>query len=836
MSLAVKVREQLISSFRAELAEHVQTMNEGLLALEQDAVEGEQRKTLLEDVFRAAHSLKGAARAMGVTMIEQLAHVLESVLADLQKEAIVPNTRLFTACYRTVDAIQKVQKTYEAGETTPPVEALQALSDLEQAHAEVRAGVEHETVAKIPEDRDEEKLFIGSVETPDQGVDADVSGLPSEAGERKVLESTPQVANENEQEEKLEEVSSGPVFGADETIRVSVSKLDALMAQLSELLVTKIRAEQRLGQIRRLQELAAAWQKEWLAARSAYNRLARYELAGAFGINRLGPVDVAPGKDRPREKGKVRTDVEQVGVGTKVGKDIAQLLRYVSDSQECLRELITYINDLVREYANDAMHMSLVIDELEQEVKRVRMLPLTTITSTFGRMVRDLAQESGKEAVLQIVGGETELDKRVLEQIKDPLIHLLRNAVDHGLEAPHRRLALGKARAGTITLKAEQLGKDVVIRVADDGSGLDLEAIRHSIARRGGLDASALGEEDLKEVIFNAGVSTSPIITDISGRGVGLDVVRRNVEALHGRIDVESIPDKGTSFILTLPLTLTSSRGLLVRAFGELFAIPHNAIEYIMYVKPDDIAPLEGRDTIVYKKRPLALVRLGSVLGLSPVEEAHDRARIPVVILAAAERRMAFVLDALAGEQEVVIKGLGKQLSRVGGIAGATVMGSGEVVLILNVADLIKLGLRGDQRSVLAALARPAPVVEAQRRFRILVVDDSITTRTLEKNILEAAGYAVELATDGQEALGAIASSGIPDLIVSDVVMPRLDGFELTQRIREDPRIADVPVILVTSLDSAEDKAKGIEVGADAYITKNTFDQNSLLETIEQLL
>jgi two-component system chemotaxis sensor kinase CheA len=255
-----------------------------------------------------------------------------------------------------------------------------------------------------------------------------------------------------------------------------------------------------------------------------------------------------------------------------------------------------------------------------------------------------------------------------------------------------------------------------------------------------------------------------------------------------------------------------------------------------MHVKPDEVAPLEGHDTVLYNDRPLTLVRLGDVLNIPHAGEQQDGARIPIVILAAAERRMAFAVDALAGEQEVVIKGLGKQLSRVGGIAGATVMGSGEVVLILNEADLIKLGLRGDRRSVMAALVRPAPSVEERAQRRILVVDDSITTRTLEKNILEAAGYVVQLATDGQEALSAIATDGVPDLIVSDVVMPRLDGFGLTQRVREDPHTADVPVILVTSLDSAEDKARGIEVGADAYITKSSFDQNNLLETIEQLI
>jgi len=519
---------------------------------------------------------------------------------------------------------------------------------------------------------------------------------------------------------------------------------------------------------------------------------------------------------------------------------MSRLLNYVGSSQEWLRETSTLVSNLLREYASDTMHMALVIDELEQEIKRARMLPLNTITGTFGRMVRDLAQESGKEAVLQIIGGETELDKRVLEQIKDPLIHLLRNAVDHGIEPPQQREALGKPRTGTITISAEQLGKEVVICIADDGAGLDLEAIRQAVARRTGVDAQSLSTDDLKEAIFNTGISTSPIITDISGRGVGLDVVHRNVEALHGRIEVDSQPGAGAVFTLILPLTLTSSRGLLVRVSNEVLAIPYNAIERIMYIRPEDIVTLEGQDTILYDGRPLTLARLSDVLELPPVDMQFDmqleRARIPVVVLAAAERRMAFVVDELEGEQEVVIKSLGRQLSRVGGISGATVLGSGEVVLILNVADLIKLGLRSKRHSVLDTLSRTTSATETRARRHILIVDDSITTRTLEKNILEAAGYTVQLATDGQEALSVIATSGAPDLIVSDIVMPRLNGFELTQRIKEDPHTADVPVILVTSLDSPEDKARGIEVGADAYITKSSFDQNNLLETIEQLM
>jgi two-component system chemotaxis sensor kinase CheA len=510
---------------------------------------------------------------------------------------------------------------------------------------------------------------------------------------------------------------------------------------------------------------------------------------------------------------------------------VSTLLRYVAASQESVHEVGALVDDMSRQYASDTTYMSMVIDELEEEIKRVRMLPLSTITGPLGRMVRDLARGTGKEAVLEIVGSDTELDKQVLEQIKDPLVH--------GIERPDRREARGKPRAGTLTLSAEQLGKNIVICISDDGAGLDYESIRESIVRRGVLDVGSLNDADLKEAIFQAGVSTSPIITDISGRGVGLDIVRKNVEALRGTVNVHSTPGDGTTFTLTLPLRLASSRGLLVHVGANTYAIPLNNVVKIDHIALQEISSLEGQDTIWYDGRPLTLVRLRDVLELPPAAGENgsvEEEGILVVIVVAAERRMAFAVDGLVGQQEMVIKGLGKQLSRVGGIAGATVLGNRQVVLVLNVGDLIKLAMKSKRRSVLDTLSSATSLKAQQAQKQVLVVDDSITTRTLEKNILEAAGYTVRLATDGREALGDIASRGVPNLIVTDVAMPRMNGFELTRQIREDEHTADLPVILVTSLDSDEDKARGIEVGADAYIIKSSFDQDNLLETIEQLI
>ncbi len=582
------------------------------------------------------------------------------------------------------------------------------------------------------------------------------------------------------------------------------------MAQFSELLGAKIRAEQRLAEVRELQAFATEWHKDWLALQHNSGRLSHSASTSPY-QNGNSPITA----HRSRKGASALTD-------------------FVSTTKERLRSFNIQTNILFRQLSNDTMRLSLIIDELQEEIKRVRMLPLATITPTFGRMVRDLARAQGKQITLTIVGGETELDKRVLEQIKDPLIHLLRNAVDHGIESPAEREAAGKPAEGQITLSASQQGHHVVIAVSDDGAGLDLEAIRTAAVRRGVLrpaEVQKLDDDEVTRLIFNSGFSTSPIITDISGRGVGLDVVRQNIEELHGTLEVSFTVGLGTTFTMNLPLTLASSRGLLVKAGGQIFALPLSTVERMLHLKGQTITNLKGRAAITYQQKPLALAWLADLLELPQGQRDPDQ--LTVVIVAIAEKRLGIVVEDLVGEQEIVLKSLGKQLARVGGIAGATVLGSGQVILMLHPADLIKLAARTPARR---ATPSDGNQLESNRQKTVLVVDDSITTRTLEKNILEAAGYEVKLAIDGEQALAVLVTDGLPDLIVSDINMPRLDGFGLTQRIRQDERYADIPVILVTSLDSPADKARGIEVGADAYIVKSSFDQNNLLETIEQLV
>ena len=840
MPLSASIREQLLNSFRAELAEHVETMNEGLVAVEGGKLNKDARRETLENIFRAAHSLKGAARVVGAQMVEQLAHALESLLDGLRKDVLQPSPALFNACYQAVDVIQVVQAAYESGQTSPPAGALECLAALEAVCNSDAPGLPSSTSVVA-------ETNGGSIEKREwadlrKRLDKTLALEPplSEGSENHPVSGQPKTAQPTPIPSSAAEPAAAPVYDNSsdtnkesiETIRVSVNKVDALIEQFNELLISKLHAEEMLDQIKHVQEQVSLSQKEWTTVRAAYNRILRHRGTNYVSLSDANYADIANWRIRNTKYGIASSQ-------SSLEKDISQLLKYMAASQENLPRLANMVNTLTRRAVDNTAELSLTIDNLESDIKRVRMLPLEAMTAPFSRMVRDLAQTAGKEVSLQIKGDKLELDKRIIEQIKDPLVHLLRNAVDHGIETPEKRMAAGKPAAGVISLTAEQSGQMAVIRVADDGAGLNLEEIRKSIARQNKAAAQGLSETDLIHSIFDIGISTSPIITDISGRGIGLNVVRRNVEALQGRVDVVSTPGKGTTFTMTLPLAVTSSRSLLVNAAGEVFLIPFNHIERILSVRAEEIATLNGQDVIHINDYSVTVVPLAELLGLSPTDasdKVREKGSVSIVVVSVAERRMGLMVDDLAGEQDVVIKGLGSQLSRVGGIAGGAVMGDGGVVLVLNVSDLMKLTLNGVRRSVTAMLSSSQNTAAARVRQRILVVDDSITTRTLEKNILETVGYGIDLAIDGQEAWELILDKGTPDLVVTDIAMPRLNGFELTKRIKTDERTAKVPVILVTSLDSSEDKARGIEAGADAYIVKSHFDQNNLLETIEQFL
>ncbi|MDZ4255803.1 MAG: response regulator, partial [Sulfuritalea sp.] len=488
-----------------------------------------------------------------------------------------------------------------------------------------------------------------------------------------------------------------------------------------------------------------------------------------------------------------------------------------------------------------------MVDGLQGDMRQALMLPFASLLELLPKLVRDLARDSGKQVELHIEGAALEIDRRILEQMKDPLIHLIRNAIDHGIETAEARRSACKPLAGRIAIGiAAKAGNRVELTVADDGAGVDLEKLK-AAARKLGLIAAegaaegvagelaeelaGLGGDTALALMFESGLTTSPILTDLSGRGLGLAIVREKVEKLGGSVAAELPAAGGTLFRIVLPTALATFRGLLVGLGERQFVLPSRSVERVLRMPAANVKTVENRAAVEIGGQAVALVRLADALGLPGLgANVASGADLQLAVLEASGRRIAFAVDAILGTQEVLVKNLGPQLRRVPNIAGATVLGPGRVVPILNVADLLKSAQRVRPQAAVA----PAPTL-AQRQHALLVVEDSITARSLLKNILESAGYRVETAVDGIDAMTAL-RSGQFDLVVSDVEMPRMDGFELTARIRADKKLAELPVVLVTALESREHKERGIEVGANAYIVKSSFDQSNLFAVIRRLL
>ena len=421
-----------------------------------------------------------------------------------------------------------------------------------------------------------------------------------------------------------------------------------------------------------------------------------------------------------------------------------------------------------------------------------------------------------------------------MEEFKDPLIHLLRNCIDHGIEKPAERLKKGKPSEGTIVISIIQKDSGTVeLAITDDGIGIDVNKVREAAVKRDVITSEAadkLSETQVLSLIYVSGVSTSPIMTDISGHGLGLAIVQEKVEKLHGSLTVETVPDAGTTFLILLPLTLATFRGILIRVDDHFFILPTASVERVLRVKKEEIHTVENRETISFNSQIVSLVRLSDVLAIprgSTIE--HSSPYMPLAIVSNAGKRLAFEVDEIVNEQEVLVKNLGRQLSRVRHIMGASVLATGKVVPILNVADLMKSAVK------ITPVGEQVKKTAQTKQKSLLVVEDSITARTLLKNILEMAGYAVKTAIDGVDAF-TILRTGEFDLVISDVDMPRMNGFDLTEKIRGDKKLGEIPVILVTALESREHRERGIAVGADAYIVKSSFDQSNLLAVIQRFI
>jgi len=740
-----KFLETLQATFKVEAAEHVQAIATGLLQLEKMPAAKAQRG-LVEMAFRAAHSLKGAARAVDFAEIESACQSLETRFAAWKR--VAPEPAEFDAAHRTVDEIAAV--------LSAPKSAPEAATP---APFEPPVGATSVPVLPRP-----------------------VPGTPSPPD------------------------AEPAAFPAEDTVRITVAKLDARLVEAEEMLTAKLIARRHTAELRELGRRIAAWQKECTAAEPAAQALHR-------------------SLERPAGD---RADPPALS-------NLARLGEFLDGNREHLKALEDKVAALERTAEQDQREIGKLVDELLADSKLLLLLPFSTLAAPLPKLVRDLCREQGKEVDLVVRGQDIEIDKRILEEMKAPLIHLLRNCVDHGVESPARRVHLGKSARATITLEVSQVnGRKVEILVTDDGAGIDTARVRESAIKHGFLsahEAGQLSEADAQALIFRAELSTSPLVTRISGRGLGLAIVREQAEKLGGSVTVESRPEHGTAFRIVVPSTRATFRGILIESAGRKFVVPTLQVERVVLVTASEVKTVEGSETIAWGGCAVALVRLEAVLALPPVESGIEpSAAAPVLILGLGDQRIAFRVDAVLDELEVLVKPLSRPLSRVRHIAGATVLGSGHVAPILNVADLLN-----SARKPGGAASRVDYPAKPENARAVLVAEDSITSRTLIKSILESAGYTVKTAVDGMEAFTRLRAEKF-DLLVSDVEMPRLNGFDLTARVRADKKLAELPVVLVTALETREDRERGIEVGASAYLSKGSFDQSDLLEAVRRLL
>jgi len=847
--------EELRNIFKIASEEHIQKLEEDFLFLEKNPND----QAHLEEALREAHTLKGDARMLGISGVETLTHQVEDLLESAKRGELELSGKILDRLYLGLDAIRKL--VHEAiTDEEARISIFEVLAQLMGAEIQQEAtkvdsdpfddigdvmmntpvikpnvmiaknvptavnmglsngnghknGNSQQGLAIAPLLPNKAKKQIATKVNPPVITTPSLSTEPPTLQENPATRSPePNLANGNSSSKgnlnPTATFSETDKYRID-TIRVDPQKLDALMTQAGELTVTKIRIAQRLTEI---EEIIGLWE-EW--SRDTFvNRL-------ALGKNH--------GKDASRHGLSSETHTSQNGSNSSNSKD-AIFHRRLEERLECLGR---QLNHLRRNTYEDTARLDSISGDLKEGIRTLRLLPLATVFNLFPRMVRDLARQQAKEVELIIEGGETSADKHILEEIKDPLMHLIRNAIDHGIELPSEREKAGKPRVATIRLKGLQNARSIIIELSDDGRGLNIEQIRQAAIQRGICredELAVMSATQIQNLVFTSGFSTRLAVTQLSGRGVGLDVVRTNIERLKGDVWVESEIGQGCQFRMQIATTIATTHVLIAAIKDTPYALPVEFVQTTRLISRQKIFSIEGSHTITIDEHPVSVAWLSDLLELDISDRHFNSKSLPCVILKIGMERLGIIVDALLDEQDVMMKPQSKLLKRIRNVTGATILGTGEVCMILNPSDLLK-----SARKRAGFMSAIKLLESVQRKKVILMVEDSITVRTQVKRILENAGYEVIAAVDGLDGYEKLRAKSV-DAVVSDVQMPHLDGLELTSRIRQHKEYNDLPVILVTSLASEEDKRRGAEVGANAYIVKSAFDQNVLLETLGRLI
>lgn len=732
------IRQKLLAVFQVEHKDHLAGIRAALAKLAQGPVANGE----LDEAFRRAHSLKGAARAVDLHELETLAHRLETLFARVRDGGLQLDKPIITVIHAVLDTTEDMMTAL--AENRAPANVRQALASIDQV-----LGTEPQTPTETPA-------------------------------------TTPAVA-ENHQ--------APAMFKPVDTLRVNAEHLDQVLRSTGQLLTENMRLETVAHQLSAISGQIAEIEKEWQHVR-------RHSAAA---LRRLS--------DAP---------------------EFSRVVRYLNFMEHRSRSLTSQSRSLRLLHQQSAWSVRNLTEQLQQDVRRARMVPAEAVFEGFHKMIRDLARDEKKDIAFQATGFEVEADRMVLQSLKDPVMHMLRNAVSHGLEAPEERQQTGKDPVGHVSLQIETQGNRLQVTVEDDGRGINWKQVAEAALRKGLLDSSAAAgstPQDLAHLLFQPGFSTAKFVTELSGRGMGLSIVVEAVARLQGEVRVPERAGPGSAIVLSVPLSVSTHRLLLVACQNQSFAIPLHGIERVDRIKLAEVENVEGRSVIRLRGKVLPLLSLAHVLGIGDPAVQVEGETVPVVIARSGAKRVAIAVDALLTQMDGLILNPPSEISGVKKVVGCILRGDGAVMLVLNPAELVEAL---QQTSGAPALTTAKPEPEAIPPS-ILVVDDSITTRTLEKSILEAHGYQVAVAVDGVEALNHLRSQPV-DLVISDIQMPRLDGFGLLEEIKRDNRLSKLPVILVTSLENRADQERGMALGADAYIVKRKFDQRNLMETIRQIL
>ena len=789
--------EELRVLFQAESEEHLQRMDEGLLRLEQEP----QNQSVLEEVYREAHSLKGAARMIGVRDVETVAHRFEDLLGPAKRGQATLTADLVDRLSKVLEGMRQLVDQAITGNPSG-VDIISLLDSLTEPSSDLTS--EKSKPSPPPQS---EIPSTSSTTTLSKGPEQE-ENIVGWAPPTIPLEEETKPASRTTASPETPEKATGKVsLATSETIRVDSKRLDSLMMHAGELTVTKSRLNHRVHEIDQLRMLRDRWRRDLPQHRVMITK------AGASLHKELG----------------------------------GQLQRFYQEQQSRLEEF----GELLEHFANaaheDQQRLESLAYQIDEGVRNVRLLPFSILFERYRRTVRDISRELGKSVDLVIEGGDTKADKQVLDELKAPLMHVVRNAIDHGIETQEERIKTGKPRSGTVRLSASQRGNTIVVTVTDDGRGLDVEAIkqtalRHNMRRKEELDS--LTSADLYALVMASGFSTSKAISDISGRGIGMDVVRTTVERLKGTISLDSVPGKGCQIHIELPVTLSTMRVLTIFVDQNSYAVPIEFVEGVRLVQLNALFSLEGHKAMSVDGETVSVIPFSDLLQIKKGSEpdpkdgewalkgergVENHGSVPCVLLKGGTFRMGFLVDTLGDEQEVVLKPYSTLLKRVRNVSGCTILGTGEICTILNPADL----LRSAQKRF--SEMGKAPVSSSTNKQTILLVEDSLTIRAHIKGKLQQAGYEVVTAVDGIDGFNRLQSQPF-EAVISDVQMPRMDGFALTTTIRNDPAYTNLPVILFTSLSDEESQLRGQDAGATAYVVKTEFADVFLIETLGRLL